>query len=57
MASQDDARSAIYAAVISATKAAENMGPGARAQVLAAAGIAYRAAAGGAQVGGVHIEK
>ena len=52
MATQKEAEQAIYSAVAAAAKDSEKMGTLPRAKLLAAAGLAYRAAAGGEQVGG-----
>ncbi|MEJ1154622.1 hypothetical protein [Microbacterium marmarense] len=58
MASQQEAKDALYGASVAAAQASEQMGnPEHRAKTLTAAAIAYRAATGGAQVGGVFVEK
>lgn len=58
MATQQEAKEALFDAVVSAAQFADQLGsPDNRAKVLTAAAIAYRAAAGGAQVGGVFIDK
>lgn len=57
MATQQEAKDALYSAAVSAAQASEQMGsPENRAKTLTAAAIAYRAASGGAQVGGVFID-
>jgi len=54
---QADAQEAIFDAVQKIAKAAGGSPGPATAAMLRDAAIAYRAAAGGAQVGGLHVDK
>lgn len=56
MADQSEARTAIYDAVVKTAEASVEWGGPGGAQMLRDAAIAFRAAAGGAQVGGVFID-
>ena len=56
MAKKDEAQAALYDAVVQAAEDSKRLGGALRAPLLTAAAIAYRAAAGGAQVGGVFVE-
>lgn len=56
MASQEEAREAIYTAVVDLANASTKYGGTTAGQMLRDAGIAFRAASGGAQVGGIFVD-
>lgn len=53
MASLHDAQAAIFKGIVESTKDLSELPPSAQAEVLAAAGFAFRAAVGGQPIGGV----